>query len=80
MSYLPIIIPILEVQKKKKQKHTVQKNKILRELYEKPPVIDEQLQQTLFSCQTTSIDEAVKDAQWVQEMNEYIDAIEKNQT
>ena len=80
MSYLPIIIPILEVQKKKKQKHTVQKNKILRELYEKPPVIDEQLQYTLFSCQTRSIDEAVKDAQWVEEMNEEIDAIEKNQT
>ena len=78
MSYLPIIIPILEVQKKKKQQHTVQKTKSLRELYEKPHVIDEQLQYALFSCQTTSIDEVVEDAQWVEEMNEEIDAIEKN--
>ena len=56
------------------------KNRSLRELYEQTPILDEQLQFSLFSCQPTSFNEAVKDAQWVKAMNEEIDAIEKNQT
>jgi len=52
----------------------------LTELYEQTPILDEQLQFALFSCQPTSFNEAVKDAQWVKAMNEEIDAIEKNQT
>ena len=34
----------------------------------------------MFSYQPTSFDEAVKDAQWVQAMNEEIDDFEKNQS
>ena len=52
----------------------------MRELYEHTPIIDEQLQYALFSYQPTSFDKAVKDAQWVQAMNEEIDDFEKNQS
>ena len=40
------------------------------------PIIDEQLQYALFSYEPSYFDEVAKDAQWVQETNEEIDAIE----
>ena len=84
MPYLPIRLPRLEVQQQEETLEDIpyqnQKTKFLRELYEQTPVINEQLQYALFSYHPTYFDEAVKDAQWVQAMNEEIDAIEKNQT
>ena len=52
----------------------------MRELNKQIPIIDEKLQYVLFSYQPTYFEEAVKDAQWVQVMNEEIDVIEKNPT
>ena len=84
MSYLPIILPRLEVQQQEEtpedNSSQNQKTRSLRELYGQNHVIDEQLQYALFSCQPTSFNEVVKNAQWVQAMNEEIDVIEKNQT
>ena len=84
MSDLPISLPRLEVQQQEETPvdSTFENHKSisLRELYEQTLAINEKLQYALFSFQPTSFDEAVKDAQWVQAMNEEIDAIEKNQT
>ena len=63
---LPIRIPRLEVQQQEDAADGPPQNrktKSLRELYEQTPILDEQLQFALFSCQPTSFNEAVKDAQ-----------------
>ena len=63
---LPIKLPILEVQQQEEETESPpqhQKTRSLRELYEQTPVLEEQLQYALFSCHTTSFNEAVKDEQ-----------------
>jgi len=52
----------------------------LREIYDQNDVIDEQVQYAMFSYQPTYFEEALKEEQWVKDMNEVIDAIERNQT
>ena len=70
---LPIRVPRLEAQQ---QEDAVdgppqnRKTKSLTELYEQTPILNEQLQFALFSCQPISFNDAVKDAQWVKAMNE----------
>ena len=49
--------------------------KSFKDIYEQTHVID-----AMFSCEAANFDEEIKDAKWVQAMNEEIDAIEKNQT
>lgn len=57
-----------------------QRTQNLRDIYELNNVIDEQVQNALFSYQPTYFEEAVKEEKWVETMNEEIDAIERNQT
>ena len=62
---LPIRIPRLEVQQQEDAADGPPQNrktKSLTELYEQTPILDEQLQFALFSCQPTYFNEAVKDA------------------
>ena len=83
LSYLPIRLPRLEVQQQEDVADGPPQNRKterLRELYEQTPILDEQLQFSLFSSQPTSFNAGMKDAQWVKSMNEEIDAIEKNLT
>ena len=47
-----------------------QKTRNLREIYEQAPVTDEHLQYALFSSDATIFEEAVKDAQWFQAIEE----------
>ena len=65
LPYLPIKLPRLEVQQQEDAANGPPQNrktKILRDLYEQTPILDEQLQFALFSCQATSFNEAVKGA------------------
>ena len=57
-----------------------QKTRSTREIYEQNNDIEQPTHFALLSCQPTFFEEAIKEEQWVEAMNEEIEAIERNKT